>query len=271
MTSLDAEIPAITRRDRGRERTRERLTDAARVLIARRGGRGTADRRRDGPGRRRGAGRSTTTSSPRRTSSRRWARESVAALAEAVLSELPETGDPAVRASMADRRFIRLAYEDPELARAARQPPSRRRRLRPRDVALRPAHARGRRPGRPLRGGRHGRPPDHPRRERVRADPRDPRRRRSARRRSAARRVGPAAARPRARRGRARSAGARSPARRLPPPDGRGRRPDGRRQRLAGGQLAPGQVACLGARHAEEAQRALGVRLRGAFAEAPPP
>jgi AcrR family transcriptional regulator len=116
MTSLDAEIPAITRRDRGRERTRERLTDAARVLIARRGVAGLriadvtdlADV---------GRGSFYNHFESKEDLVAAVARESVAALAEAVLSELPESGDPAVRASMADRRFIRLAYEDPELAR----------------------------------------------------------------------------------------------------------------------------------------------------------
>lgn len=43
--------------------------------------------------------------------------ESLETLAAGVLAELPQDSDPAVVASWADRRFIRLAYDDPDFAR----------------------------------------------------------------------------------------------------------------------------------------------------------
>jgi AcrR family transcriptional regulator len=105
-----------TRSDRRRERTRSKLADAARALIAEKGVAGlrigeiteTADV---------GRGSFYNHFDSKEDLVEAIVRESLEALASAVLDDLPEDEDPAVRASYADRRFIRLAYDDPTFAR----------------------------------------------------------------------------------------------------------------------------------------------------------
>jgi AcrR family transcriptional regulator len=105
-----------TRRDRTRARTRSELTGAARALIAQKGVAGlrigdvteTADV---------GRGSFYNHFESKEQLVEEVARESLAALAAKVLAEIPVDADAAVRAAIADRRFIRLAYDDPDFAR----------------------------------------------------------------------------------------------------------------------------------------------------------
>lgn len=106
---------SLNRSDRRRERTREKLVTAARALIASNGVAGLriaeiTDRADVGRG-----------SFYNHFDSKEALVEAVVAdslrgLAERVLAELPQ-GDSAVAASAADRQFIRLATDDPDLAR----------------------------------------------------------------------------------------------------------------------------------------------------------
>lgn len=105
-----------TRTDRRRERTRRQLTAAARDLIAEKGVAGlriadltdTADV---------GRGSFYNHFESKEELVDVVVQESLETLAATILADLPADLDPAVRASYADRRFIRLAREDPEFAR----------------------------------------------------------------------------------------------------------------------------------------------------------
>jgi AcrR family transcriptional regulator len=113
--SETSEIP-VGRRDRRRERTRSRLTGAARTLIAEKGVAGlriaditeVADV---------GRGSFYNYFESKDDVVEAVVSESLQTLATVALTTLPDDEDPAVRACIADRRFIRLASEDREFAR----------------------------------------------------------------------------------------------------------------------------------------------------------
>jgi AcrR family transcriptional regulator len=105
-----------TRSDRRRERTRRRLTEAARELITAKGIAGlrigeiteTADV---------GRGSFYNHFDSKEDVVEAVVRESLETLASAVLTDAADHPDPAEAASIADRRFIRLAYDDEPFAR----------------------------------------------------------------------------------------------------------------------------------------------------------
>jgi AcrR family transcriptional regulator len=106
----------LNRTERRREQTRRQLTGAARTLITERGVAGlriadlteTADV---------GRGSFYNHFASKADLVKAVVTETLETLATNVLSDLPQDADPAVRASIADRRFIRLARDDPEFAR----------------------------------------------------------------------------------------------------------------------------------------------------------
>lgn len=108
--------PTRGRRDRQRERTREQLTGAGRALIADRGIEGlrvadvteTADV---------GRGSFYNYFNSKEDLVEAILRDSIQTLAAVAVSVMPPDGDPAVRACVADRRFIGLATEDQQFAR----------------------------------------------------------------------------------------------------------------------------------------------------------
>ena len=106
----------VGRRDRRRERTRSQLTRAAQVLIAEKGVAGLriADITEAADV---GRGSFYNYFDSKEDLVAAIVSEAVQALAARVMMELPDTDDPAVRASVADRRFIRLASSDSEFAR----------------------------------------------------------------------------------------------------------------------------------------------------------
>jgi AcrR family transcriptional regulator len=106
----------VGRRDRRRERTRNQLTSAAQTLIAAKGVAGLriADITEAADV---GRGSFYNYFDSKEDLVAAIVSEAVQALAARVIMELPDTDDPAVRASVADRRFIRLASSDAEFAR----------------------------------------------------------------------------------------------------------------------------------------------------------
>ncbi|WP_233243660.1 TetR/AcrR family transcriptional regulator [Paraconexibacter algicola] len=108
-------MPA-TRTDRRRARTRRQLVAAARELITERGVAGlriaeltdAADV---------GRGSFYNHFDSKEDLVAAVFRESLETLAHTILTSIPDDLPPAERAAMADRRFVRLAYEDPDFAR----------------------------------------------------------------------------------------------------------------------------------------------------------
>jgi AcrR family transcriptional regulator len=109
------DAPPVTRRDRTRQRTRGKLTDAARALIVEKGVAGlriaeitdAADV---------GRGSFYNYFDSKEDLVEAVVSESLGALASTVTTALSQDDDPAVSASIADRRFIRLASENSEFA-----------------------------------------------------------------------------------------------------------------------------------------------------------
>lgn len=109
-------VPALGRHDRRRERTRRQITAAARTLIAQNGVEGlriaevteVADI---------GRGSFYNYFESKEELVEAILDESIRALADVAVTVTPDDEDPAVRACVADRRFIRLATEDREFAR----------------------------------------------------------------------------------------------------------------------------------------------------------
>jgi len=103
------------RADRRRERTRRQLTQAARELITEHGVAGlriaeltdAADV---------GRGSFYNHFESKEELVEAVFQESLETLAQTILSDIPQDLDPAVRASLADRKFVRLAYDDPDFA-----------------------------------------------------------------------------------------------------------------------------------------------------------
>jgi len=108
--------PATSRRDRRKELTRARIIAAARALITEKGVAGLrigeitehADV---------ALGSFYNYFSSKEELVEAVVSEILAALAETIVANAPEDEDPAIPASAAIRRFVRLAYDDPEFAR----------------------------------------------------------------------------------------------------------------------------------------------------------
>lgn len=115
---LDSEpvTPSPNRTDRRRERTRSQLTAAGRRLIAERGVAGLriGDLTEEADV---GRGSFYNHFDSREDLVDAVVSEALEELAETVLADMTEDEDPAVRASAADRRFIRVAADDPDFAR----------------------------------------------------------------------------------------------------------------------------------------------------------
>jgi AcrR family transcriptional regulator len=114
-----ASIPPVVppnRGDRRRERTRTRITDAGRALITEKGVAGlriseitqAADV---------ALGSFYNHFTSKEDLVETVVAESLEALISAIVTETPPQEDPAVLVSAANRRFIRIAYEDPDFAR----------------------------------------------------------------------------------------------------------------------------------------------------------
>jgi AcrR family transcriptional regulator len=111
-----AERPNPSRQERRKETTRSQLIHAARALVIEKGVAalriGEITDRADV-----GRGSFYNYFDTKEGLLAALAKETVEELADAVLAELPAHDDPAILASIADRRFIRLASSNPEFAR----------------------------------------------------------------------------------------------------------------------------------------------------------
>jgi AcrR family transcriptional regulator len=111
-----AERPRPSRQERRKETTRSQLINAARTLVIEKGVAalriGEITDRADV-----GRGSFYNYFDTKEELLAALAKETVEELADAVMAELPADEDPAILASIADRRFIRLASSDPEFAR----------------------------------------------------------------------------------------------------------------------------------------------------------
>lgn len=117
MPKLDEEDPrSMSRQERRKQATRSQLMHAARALVIEKGVPalriGEITERADV-----GRGSFYNYFETKEDLVAAMVRESIESLADAVLAELPIDDDPAVIASVADRRFIQLAGSDPEFAR----------------------------------------------------------------------------------------------------------------------------------------------------------
>jgi AcrR family transcriptional regulator len=114
--ALESIPPTTSRRDRRKELTRARMLEAARTLITEKGVAGLrigeltehADV---------ALGSFYNYFSSKEELVEAVVSESLATLAETIVMQAPEGEDPAVPASVAIRRFVRLAYDDPDFAR----------------------------------------------------------------------------------------------------------------------------------------------------------
>ena len=111
-----AQHPRPSRQERRKETTRSQLIHAARALVIEKGVAalriGEITDRADV-----GRGSFYNYFDTKEALLAALAKETVEELADAVLAELPADDDPAILASIADRRFIRLASSNPEFAR----------------------------------------------------------------------------------------------------------------------------------------------------------